>query len=310
MAASDRVVEPKVKLPPRRWLREIGWRHLILILAVLFSLFPIMYVLGASINTVDNLSESGLNPIPANTTWDNFREVIKGEVSIPGQTDVIRAPFLTWLGNTWKVALIASFFNLFLASLAAFAFSRLRFRGRRVGLLTLLLVQVFPTFLTFIALFLILQQLGDVLPSIGLNTHPGLILVYLGGAIGFNAFLIKGFMDSIPASLDESAVVDGASQWQVFWRIVLPLTRPVLAVIFIITFINLYAEFILANTLLTSTDQYTYAVGLRLFVQSQYAAKWGLLAAAAFIGAFPVVVLILVLQKQIIGGLVQGAVKG
>jgi ABC-type maltose transport system permease subunit len=270
----------------------------------------VVYVVGASINTVDNLSESGLNPIPKNTTFDNFAQVIRGEVEIAGSSDVTEAPFLTWLANSWKIALIASFFNLFLASLAAFAFSRLRFRGRRVGLLTLLLVQVFPTFLTFIALFLILQQLGDILPAIGLNTHPGLILVYLGGAIGFNAFLIKGFMDSIPASLDESAVVDGASQWQIFWRIVLPLTRPVLAVIFLITFINLYAEFILANTLLTSTDQYTFAVGLRLFVQSQYAAKWGLLSAAAFLGAFPIVVLVMILQKQIIGGLTQGAVKG
>ena len=135
-------------------------------------------------------------------------------------------------------------------------------------------------------------------------------MVYLGGAIGFNAFLIKGFMDTIPAELDESAEVDGASPWQIFSRIVFPLSRPVLAVIFIITFINIYSEYILARTLLRSTQEFTMAVGLQLFVESNYSAKWGNLAAAAIIGAAPIVLTFLVAQKQIIGGLTQGSVKG
>lgn len=208
------------------------------------------------------------------------------------------------------MAIIASIFNVLLAALAAYAFSRLRFRGRRAGLLTLLLVQVFPQFLGFIALFLLAQQIGDVLPAAGLNTHTFLIMVYMGGAIGFNTFLIKGFMDTIPVSLDESARVDGAGPAAIFGRIVLPLARPVLAVIFIITFINLYSEFILARVLLSSTEEFTLAVGLQLFVQSEYAAKWGNLAAAALLGALPIVTTFLVAQKQIIGGLTQGAVKG
>ena len=131
---------------------------------------------------------------------------------------------------------------------------------------------------------MLLLQIGVVIPAAGINTHIGLILVYLGGAIGFNAFLLKGFMDSIPNSLDESAKVDGATSWQVFWGIILPLTRPVLVVIFIISFIGFYGEVLLATFLLTDTSQYTYAVGLSLFTTSQYTAKWGLTTAAAVIG--------------------------
>lgn len=281
-----------------RWAREIGWRHALLIVSLLFVLFPLAWMVSASFNAVDNLSASTL--IPREVTLENFTSLF-GNPSVP----VGR-----WMWNTLKVSLVAGALNVFLASLAAYAFSRLRFRGRRVGLLSLLLLQVFPQFLGFIALFLLAQQVGSVFPSFGLNTHAFLILVYMGGAIGFNAFLIKGFMDTIPVSLDESAHVDGASPFAIFTRIVLPLSRPVLAVIFMLSFIGLYSEYILAAFLLTDTAQYTLAVGLQLFVESEYAAKWGALAAAAVIGSLPIVVVFLFAQKHIISGLTQGAVKG
>lgn len=286
------------RLPFRRWMRELGWRHLVALAAVAFSLWPVVWVVSASVNVVDNLTAARL--IPQRTTLDNFREFFTGDPL---------TPFTRWLWNTWKVATTASVINVFVAALAAYAFSRFRFRGRRVGLLTLLLVQVFPQFLAFIAIFLLLLQIGSVFPAVGLGTLAGLVLIYLGGAIGFNAFLIKGFMDSIPISLDESARIDGASPWQVFWHIVLPLARPVLAVIFIITFITLYSEFILAQTLLRQVNDFTFAVGLRLFVQSEYAARWGMLSAAAVIGSLPIVVTFLVAQRHIVSGLTQGAVK-
>jgi len=283
---------------PKRWFREIGWRHLILLVSLSFVLFPLAWMISASVNAVDNLSGSTL--IPAELTLDNF-------TSLFGNPNV---PVAEWMWNSLKVALVAGALNVFLASLAAYAFSRLRFRGRRVGLLSLLLLQVFPQFLGFIALFLLAQQVGTVFPSFGLNTHAFLILVYMGGAIGFNAFLIKGFMDTIPVSLDESAHVDGASPFAIFTRIVLPLSRPVLAVIFMLSFIGLYSEYILAAFLLTDTAQYTLAVGLQLFVESEYAAKWGALAASAVIGSLPIVAVFLFAQKHIISGLTQGAVKG
>lgn len=281
-----------------RWLRRRGWRHAVLISASIFALYPVVWVLSSAFNTVDNLAAARL--IPVATTLDNFRELFANDLT----------PFGRWIWNTWKVAMVASLLNVFIAALAAYAFSRFRFKGRRVTLLTLLLLQVFPQFLAFVALLVLLQQIGEVFPAAGLDTLAGLILVYLGGAIGFNAFLIKGFMDTVPQSLDESAEVDGASPFQIFWSIILPLARPVLAVVFVITFINIYSEFLLASTLLRSTENFTLPLGLRLFVQSDYAAKWGNLSAAALLGAIPIVATFLIAQKQIIGGLIQGSVKG
>jgi arabinogalactan oligomer/maltooligosaccharide transport system permease protein len=197
-----------------------------------------------------------------------------------------------------------------LTAMAAYAFSRFRFTGRRIGLMSLLAVQVFPQFLAFVALFQMLRQMGEVFPAMGLDTHLGLMLVYLGGAIGVNTFLIKGFMDSVPTSLDESARVDGASPSTIFWRIIMPLIRPALAVIFIIQFVTIFGEFVLARTLLNSVENLTYAVGLQTFTLADFASKWGQLAAGAMIGAIPIVVTFLIFQRAIVSGLTQGAVKG
>jgi arabinogalactan oligomer/maltooligosaccharide transport system permease protein len=299
VATGEKKVMGRTRKPaPGRWMRELGWRHILLIISVLFVLFPLAWMISASFNAVDNLTAATL--IPDQVTLDNFSGLFNNP----------NVPVGRWMWNTLKIALVAGALNVFLASLAAYAFSRLRFRGRRVGLLSLLLLQVFPQFLGFIALFLLAQQIGRVFPAFGLNTHAFLILVYMGGAIGFNAFLIKGFMDTIPVSLDESAHVDGATPFAIFTRIVLPLSRPVLAVIFMLSFIGLYSEYILAAFLLTDTAQYTLAVGLQLFVESEYSAKWGALAAAAVVGSLPIVAVFLFAQKHIISGLTQGAVKG
>ncbi len=312
MAASDpRTAEVRrvrsteraaVKLPRMsfgNWWRNLGWRYLVATLAALFALYPIVWTVTASINPIDSLSGGQL--IPDGATFDNFSDVL-------GNPEA--SPFLTWLWSSYKIAFIVAGVSVLLSAMAAYAFSRFRFRGRRIGLLSLLMVQVFPQFLAFVAIFLMLDQMGDVFPAIGLDTHAGLMLVYLGGAIGFNTYLIKGFMDSVPASLDESAVVDGATPSIIFWRIIMPLTRPVLAVIFIITFITAFGEFVLARILLSSVDQLTYAVGVQTFTLSDFASKWGQFAAAAVVGALPIVVTFLVFQRAIVSGLTQGAVKG
>lgn len=287
------------KLSFGAWLRMLGWRHLVAIAAVLFALYPVMYIISSSLSGQDNLAAATFIP----TTFDT--ESYQTFFDNPTLT-----PFVTWLRNSWVVSLGAAGFNVVLASMAAYAFSRFRFTGRRVGLLTLLLVQIFPQFLAFVAILLIMIEIGNVFPAIGLDTIPGLMLVYLGGAIGFNTFLIKGFMDTVPMSLDESARVDGASHWTIFSRIILPLARPALAVIFIISFINLFSEFLLARTLLSSTENFTLAVGLQLFTTANFTASWGLLSAAAVIGAAPIVITFLVAQRAIISGLTGGAVKG
>lgn len=278
--------------------RSVFFRHLFLWVGVLFALYPVVWIVSASVNPVDNLSSSQL--IPDGVTGENYTSLFEDPLT----------PFELWLANSWKVALVAALGTLVLAALAAYAFSRLRFTGRRTGLLALLLVQVFPQFLGFIAIFLTLQAIGEVAPGFGLDTHSGLILVYLGGAIGFNAYLIKGFMDTIPASLDEAARVDGATPAMIFWRVILPLARPVLAVIFVISFVNLYGELLLAQTLLRTAENFTLPIGLQQFSLSDYSAKWGQLSAAAILGSFPIVITFLIAQKQILGGLTQGSVKG
>jgi arabinogalactan oligomer/maltooligosaccharide transport system permease protein len=287
------------KLSAGAWFRMLGWRHLVAILAVLFSLYPVMYIISSSLSGQDNLAAATFIPTTFDTTsYELF-------FSNPTLT-----PFVTWLRNSWVVSLGAASFNVVLASMAAYAFSRFRFTGRRVGLLTLLLVQIFPQFLAFVAILLIMIEIGNVFPAIGLNTIPGLMLVYLGGAIGFNTFLIKGFMDTVPTSLDESARVDGATHGTIFMKIILPLARPALAVIFIISFIGIFSEFLLARTLLSSTQNFTLSVGLQLFTTANFTASWGLLSAAAVVGAAPIVITFLVAQRAIISGLTGGAVKG
>ena len=287
------------RLPFRRWVRVVGWRYVIAVLVALFVLFPIVWTVSASINPVDTLS--GAQLIPDGATLDNYKEILENPAE---------SPFMTWLFSSWWISIVVSTVNVMLAAMAAYAFSRFRFRGRRLGLLSLLLVQVFPQFLAFVAIFLILDQVGEVFPAIGLDTHAGLILVYLGGAIGFNTFLIKGFMDSVPLSLDESARVDGATPTTIYLRIILPLVRPALAVIFIITFVITFGEYLLARTLLSSIDQLTYSVGLFTFSLNDFASNWGRLAAGTVIGAVPFVIVFLVFQRAIVSGLTQGAVKG
>jgi ABC-type maltose transport system permease subunit len=269
----------------------------IMLIAVLWALFPVVYVLSAALNPANTLV--GLGLIPDNITFDNFTRLFNSA----------NAPWPRWILNSVIVAGITAVVVTALTALAAYAFSRLRFRFRRQGLLALVIVQLFPNMLAFVALFLLLQAIGTVVPQIGLNSLGGLILIYSGGALGFNTWLMKGYFDTLPVDLDESAKVDGATDLQAFFYIILPLVRPILAVIGILTFIGSYSDFLLARVVLSSTENYTLAVGMTLFFR-EYQLEWGTFAAAALVGALPIVVVFLVLQRQLIGGLAQGGVKG
>jgi arabinogalactan oligomer / maltooligosaccharide transport system permease protein len=209
-----------------------------------------------------------------------------------------------------KIASITTILSLSITTLAAYAFSRFRFRGRQNMLKGILLIQIFPGILAIVAIFTLISQIGDVFPRFGLNTHAGLILVYMGGAMGINIWLMKGFFDSIPRDIDESAMVDGASHWQIFTQLLLPLMQPILIVIGILTFIGTYGDFLLARVLLKSTDQYTVMVGLQIFTAGQFSQKWGQFTAGAIVAALPIMIIYLILQDKIVGGLTQGAVKG
>jgi arabinogalactan oligomer/maltooligosaccharide transport system permease protein len=184
----------------------------------------------------------------------------------------------------------------------------LRFKGRRPGLLSLLLIQMFPNLLAVVALFLFMTRIKGLFPAIGLGSSWGLIFIYLGGALGVNTYLIKGFFDTIPFTLDEAAKIDGCSHFQIFYKIILPLATPVLAVIGLLSFITTQAEFLVASVIL-SEDNKTLAVGLSGYVNAGFDNRWGPFAAGSLIGAIPVVLMFLFLQRYIVSGLTSGAVK-
>jgi arabinogalactan oligomer/maltooligosaccharide transport system permease protein len=280
------------------WFKEFGWRHLVAIFFVIFAIYPILYVLTNSFADFANLTNSKL--IPDSLTLKHYK-LLSGNPLVP---------YSDWLYNTYKIAIVAAFFNVFLGTLAAYAFSRLQFKGRRASLLTLVIVQMFPSFLAFVAIYLLFFQISDVVPIMGLGTHFGLILVYLGGSIGFNSWLIKGFMDTISPSLDEAAKVDGASEFQIFSKIIAPLTRPILLVIFVLTFIGIYSDYILAAIFLKDKNLWTVAVGINTVFVDDFNADWGVIAASSVIAATPIAILFIFFQKQITGGLTAGSVKG
>ncbi len=265
---------------------------------LVFALFPILWVISASFNPANTLVGQSL--IPRNASLANYIEVFASE----------QYPIALWIKNSIVIGLTTAALVVVMTSLAAYAFSRFRFKGRKEGLFASLLVQVFPQMLAAVSIYLLVLSIGKLIPSLGINTHAGLILVYLGGAMGVNAWLMKGYFDTIPTSLEESAMIDGASPFQAYYMIILPLARPILAVIFLLQFIGTYSEFILASVMISSSEKYTLAVGLQLFIQDQYASRWGVFAAASVLGALPIVILFMFLQKYLVSGLTSGAVKG
>lgn len=277
---------------------SIAVRLVVAFILIVFAIFPILWMLSASFDPVGSLATQKL--IPDRPGTGNYEELlVSGEI-----------PYWTWFWNSFKIAGITSVLSLSITTVAAYAFSRFRFRGRQMMLRGILLINVFPGLLAIVATFLMISQVGDILPDLGLNTHTSLILVYLGGAMGINIWLMKGFLDTIPRDIDESAMVEGASNWQIFTKLILPLLRPILIVIAILNYITTYGEFVIARVLLKSTEQYTLMVGLQIFTVAQFAQRWGVFAAGALIGALPIMIIYLVLQDQIVGGLTQGAVKG
>ncbi|WP_448374773.1 ABC transporter permease subunit [Fervidobacterium sp.] len=216
---------------------------------------------------------------------------------------------LRWIMNSVIVSLSVSIIITAVTALAAYPFSRMRFKGRKYGIMGLLLIQMFPAIMYMIAIYTFLSFAGKYIPGFGLSKISGLIFAYLGG-IAYNMYLIKGYYDTIPTSLEEAALIDGATRWQTFVKIILPLASPILAVIVILTFMGTFNEFVLARIILQDVKQYTYAIGLYTFSTGPFETQWGLFTAAAMIGMIPMVILFLLMQKYIVGGLVQGAVKG
>lgn len=273
-------------------------RWLVALVLIIFSLFPVLWILSSSFNPTNTLASARL--IPDNVGLDNYRQLF----------NTPETPFGIWIWNSIKISSITTILSVTITTLAAFAFSRFRFAGRVNMLKAILLIQVFPGLLAMIAIFTLLTQFEAIVPVVGLDTHAGLIMVYLGGAMGVNIWLMKGFFDTLPRAIDESGMVEGASHWQIFSQLLLPLMQPMLVVVAILTFIATYGDFVLARVLLKSTDQYPLMVGLYILTNNRFSQQWGPFAAGALLGALPIMIVYLVLQDYIVGGLTQGAVKG
>ncbi|MBP7692018.1 MAG: sugar ABC transporter permease [Anaerolineales bacterium] len=282
---------------------SIAWRMVVALLLIFFAIFPVLWLVSASFDNTNSLATQQL--IPANAGFNNYRDLF----GLNPNYEFGDMAYWRWLFNSVKVASITTVLSLSLTTMAAYAFSRIRFAGRVTMLKGILLIQVFPNLLALVAIYVLIFQAGQIIPAIGLNTHAGLILVYLGGSMGMNIWLMKGFMDTIPRQIDESGMIDGASHWQIFWTLLVPLLRPMLTVTGILSFIGTYSDFILARILLNDVSQYTLMVGLQIFTSGQFDKKWGVFAAGALIGALPIMITYLTLQDQIAGGLTTGAVK-
>ncbi len=290
-----------------RNFKETWWRHAVGIIGIVVSLFPVVYVLSSAFNRDNTLQ--GAELVPTHVTLHNFGNLLHNNVQTSGGGKA-DAPYLYWVLNSMVVAGATAIATTLLGALAAYAFSRFRFKGRRMGMLALLLIQMFPQFVAVAAIYLLVYNIGNVFSPIGLNTRLGLIVVYLGGAMGVQAWLMKGFFDTIPTELDESARVDGATPAQIFWGVVLPLAAPVLVVVALISFVFTLNEFVLASALLQTNNKFTLPVGLYGFINQQYGQRWGPFAAGSLMAMIPVTLLFLFLQRWIVSGLTAGSVKG
>jgi arabinogalactan oligomer / maltooligosaccharide transport system permease protein len=296
--ATSPVVTPKTGWRQSRKTRgriSLAIKYLVAALVLTFSLLPILWTISASFSPTSSIANQTLIPDP---------------ISLRHYETILAQPYWLWMYNSFRIASVSAILVGIISLLSAYSFSRFRFRGRSQLLLVILLVQVFPAILAMVALFAMLQQIGNYIPWLGLNTHGGLILIYLGGAMGINVWLMKGFFDSIPREIDESGMVDGASHWQIFWRLLFPLVRPIMVVVMILTFFGAYSDFILPRIMITQADKFTLMLGLQTFIGNNYGQNWGAFAAGAVIGAIPMVAMYLILQDYIVGGLTSGAVKG
>ncbi|MDR1790852.1 MAG: ABC transporter permease subunit [Propionibacteriaceae bacterium] len=303
--AKNQDVYAQPKLGAARWWGHLGWRHVVGVIAVIYAAFPIVYVVSASL-APKGTTMTGSNALFSSISFDNYLRL--GAEHAGTGADASR--FWIWMGNSLIIASATAIGTLLMGAAAAYAFSRFRFRGRRMGLTSLLIIQMFPQMLAFVALYLLLLTLGDVVPVLGLDSKLAVICVYLGGALGANTFLMYGFFNSIPKSLDEAAKIDGATHAQTYWTIIMPLVIPILAVTALLSFISTFGEFIIAKVILASQDNWTLAVGLYSWVASEKNAEWAIFGAGAVVAALPVLLLFLFLQKYIVSGLTAGAVKG
>ncbi len=268
-----------------------------LVLFVLITMYPFLMVISISFQAGN--AGTGGSLIPTNFSLEHWKFVL----GIGEESSIV----LKWFLNSFIVSLVSSIGILLLSGTGAYAFSRLQFRGKKTILTGLMILQMFPQVLSLVAIYTILNWIGSIFPSLGLNTHSGLILVYLGG-VAIYIWMIKGYFDTIPKSIEESALIDGASTFQTFIQILLPMSLPIFAVVFILSFIAFIGEYAVASQIFTEESQWTLAVGAKSFLYDQHY-EWGKFAATAVLSGIPISIMFLFSQKYLVSGMTAGGVK-
>lgn len=265
--------------------------HTILILACIVAIFPVLRVLSVSLRPGDRLLSTSLKIIPDGATLQNYHDVL------------FKKDFFLWLWNSVLISISTSFIGLMLAATSAYAFSRWNFRGKKAGLIFLLATQMIPATMMMVPLYILAARLGFI------NTYRGLVLAYSVGSIPFSVWMLKGYYDTIPNTLEEAAMIDGATRMQTFYRIILPLALPGLSIAFLFNFMNSWKDFLLARIMLQKDFLFTWPLGLQQ-LQGQFRTAWGMFAAASILVAIPVVALFIYTSRYLVSGLTLGSVKG
>ena len=298
-------------MPFGRWMRLVGWRHVVAIVMSAWGALPrALRPQPVALRRQDadrglparaqGLARAELPGAEQDLDFSNYSTLLSSD----------QYPFVTWIKNTLILATCSATFALLMGAAAAYAFSRMRFRGRRMGMLSLMLVQMFPAVLAITAVYLMLTRILDIFPPFGLGTIWGTLLIYLGGALGVNTFLMKGYFDTIPVDIDESARIDGAGHARIFFDLIMRLALPILVVVFFVSFQSTFNELPIAQVTLPDAQNTTLAVGLNSLVSNPLIQEWGLMAAGGVMMAIPLFTLFLFTQKSLVTGLTAGAVKG
>jgi arabinogalactan oligomer/maltooligosaccharide transport system permease protein len=281
----------ELKAQKRRQFIWLACVHAILILACIVSIYPLLRIFSVSLRPGDRLISTDLSLIPAGASFASYANVIKSTF------------FLRWLWNSLVITAATSLIGVSLASTAGYAFSRFKFPGNRLGLTLLLGTQMIPAGMLLLPLFLMIMKLGLV------NTYLGMVISYSVSSLPFSIWILKGYYDTIPRSLEEAALVDGTTQFGAFYRIVLPLSTPALAIAFLFNFTSSWNEYLVARVILSDSSRYTWTLGL-FELQGQFVTQWGMFAAGSIMVTIPVLIVFLYSSKWLISGLTLGSVKG
>ena len=255
------------------------------------TIYPILNIIGISLRKDNAFQSKSLAFISANSGWDSYLKLLT------------ETQFLIWLKNSIVISIAVTILGVALASTSAYALSRYKFKGRQLGMTSLLTTQMFPATMLLLPFFIILSKLGLI------NSYLGLVIIYSSTALPFCIWQMKGYYDTIPHALEESAYMDGCNHFQAFYKIVLPLSTPVLVIPALFSFMASWSEYVVAAIILQDPELYTLPLGLKSF-QSSLATEWGLYAAGAVVISIPVVILFVSLARFLVSGLTMGSVKG